>query len=100
MNVLFRWCLITLLLSSTICGSSQSKLSPSNPFYSESKLPYQTPSFDRIKNSDFKPALEEGMKVQLLEIVKIADNQEPPTFENTLVAMEKSGRLLGRVNKV
>lgn len=98
MKLLYRLCLVILLLVLTVCGNSQSSFSSSNPFYSESKLPYQAPAFDKIKNSDFKPALEEGMRVQLLEIQKIADNPQPPTFENTLVAMEKSGQLLVRVS--
>ncbi|MDQ2721454.1 MAG: peptidyl-dipeptidase Dcp [Bacteroidota bacterium] len=89
-----------MLLILTVDGNSQSNLSPSNPFYSESKLLYQAPDFDKIKDSDFKPAIEEGMRVQLLEIEKIANNPAPPTFENTLIAMEKSGRLLERVSNV
>ena len=72
----------------------------SNPFFSASPLPYQAPPFDRIKESDYQPAIEEGMKRQLAEIEAIADNPEPPTFANTLEAMERSGELLTRVAKV
>ena len=68
-----------------------------NPFFTVSKLPFQAPQFDKIKDSDYKPAFVEGMKQQLEEIEKIADNPEPPTFENTLVELEKSGQLLTRV---
>ena len=75
-------------------------MSPDNPFAAASKLPFQTADFSKIKNSDFKPAMEEGMKQQLDEVQKIADNTEAPTFENTLVAMEKSGQLLRRVSGV
>ncbi len=75
-------------------------LSASNPFYAESKLLYQAPDFAHIKNSDYKPALEAGMKQQLDEVAKIADNSQSPTFENTLVALEKSGQLLRRVGNV
>lgn len=71
-----------------------------NPFLNESSLPYHAPPFDRIKDADFNPALEEGMKVQQQEIENIANNAAEPTFENTLVAMEKSGQLLTRVNNV
>ena len=71
-----------------------------NPFLTPSNLPYQAPPFDKIKDADFKPALKEGMKEQLAEIHKIADNSAEPTFENTLVAMEKSGQMLIRVNNV
>ena len=72
----------------------------SNPFFSASPLPFQAPPFDRIKDSDYAPAIEEGMKRQLAEIEAIADNPEPPTFANTLEAMERSGELLTRVAKV
>ncbi len=69
---------------------------PSNPFYAPSTLPFQAPPFDKIKDSDYQPAIEAGMAEQLREIEAIADNPAPPTFENTLVAMEKSGQLLQR----
>ena len=72
----------------------------SNPFMHASTLPFQAPDFTKIKNSDFSPAFEEGIKQQLAEIESIAQNPEPPTFENTLVALEKSGQLLRRVNGV
>jgi peptidyl-dipeptidase Dcp len=68
----------------------------SNPLLAPSTLPFQAPPFDRITDADFKPALEEGMKAQLAEVAKIADDPAPPTFENTLVALERSGQLLTR----
>ena len=68
-----------------------------NPFFTPSKLPFQAPPFDKIKDSDYQPAIEAGMEQQLAEIKKIAENPDSPTFENTLVAMEKSGQLLTRV---
>ena len=71
-----------------------------NPFFSESTLPFHAPPFDKIKNSDFAPAIEEGMKNQLAEIEAIANSAEAPTFANTLEAMERSGALLTRVTKV
>ena len=69
---------------------------PSNPFYAPSTLPFHAPPFDKIKDEDYQPAIEAGMAEQLAQILAIADNPAPPTFENTLVAMEKSGRLLQR----
>jgi peptidyl-dipeptidase Dcp len=69
----------------------------SNPFFTASTLPYQAPPFDKIKDSDYQPAIEEGMRQQLDEVEKIANNPEPPTFENTYVALEKTGVLLHRV---
>ncbi len=72
----------------------------SNPFFQASTLPFQAPPFDKITDADYQPAIEEGMQRQLAEISKIADNPEPPTFENTYVAMEKSGVMLNRVMAV
>jgi peptidyl-dipeptidase Dcp len=87
------------LLAITVCGSAGSAdFGPSNPFYSASKLPFGAPPFDRIKDEDYQPAIEAGMAQQLAEIGKIADNPAAPTFENTLVAMERSGRLLARAS--
>ena len=67
-----------------------------NPFFAASTLPFQAPPFDKIQESDYQPAIEEGMRQHLAEIEKIANNPEPPTFDNTFVPMEKSGALLTR----
>ncbi len=69
---------------------------PSNPFYTESSLPFHAPPFDRIKDADYQPAIEAGMGQQLAEVRAIAANTAAPTFENTFVPLEKSGRLLDR----
>jgi peptidyl-dipeptidase Dcp len=69
----------------------------SNPFYRASTLPFQAPPFDKIHDADYQSAIEEGMKQHMVEIEKIANNPEAPTFENTYVAMEKSGAMLNRV---
>lgn len=69
---------------------------PSNPFYAPSTLPFQAPPFDKIKDEDYQPAIEAGMAQQKAEIQAIADDPAAPTFDNTIVAMEKSGRLLER----
>ena len=74
--------------------------SSSNPFFKASELAFQAPAFDKIKNGDFKPALEEGMKLQIAEIEKVANNAEAPNFENTILGIEKSGQLLSRANMV
>ena len=66
----------------------------------QGKLPYQAPPFDKIKDADYKPALEEGIKEQKDEFSKLPTTPLQPTFENTIVAMEKSGQLLNRVNNV
>jgi peptidyl-dipeptidase Dcp len=73
---------------------------PSNPFYAPSKLPFQAPPFDKIKDSDYQPAIEAGMAQQRREIRAIADNPAEPTFENTIEAMEKTGQLFDRVMAV
>jgi peptidyl-dipeptidase Dcp len=71
-----------------------------NPFASESTLPYRLPPLDRIKDEHFKPALLAGMEEQRKEMDAIARNPAPPTFDNTIVAMERSGQLLDRVSTV
>jgi peptidyl-dipeptidase Dcp len=70
-----------------------------NPFFVESTLPFHAPRFDLIRNEHYQPALEEGMRQQLAEIDAIARQTVPPNFDNTIVAMERSGALLTRVSK-
>ena len=69
-----------------------------NPFGAPSNLPFQAPRFDLIKDSDYQPAFEQGMTEQRAEVERIANNRAAPTFDNTIVAMERSGRMLERVN--
>ena len=68
----------------------------SNPFFAPSTLPFHTPAFDKIKDSDYQPAIMAGMEQQIKEIEAIANDPAAPTFDNTLVAMERSGQLLTR----
>jgi peptidyl-dipeptidase Dcp len=75
-------------------------VAPVNPLLAPSRLPFQAPPFDEIKDSDFAPAFAEGMKQQIVEVVSIANNTAPPTFDNTLVALERSGQTLSRVSMV
>src|ERR1041384_7161653 len=70
-----------------------------NPLTTESALPYHYPAFDKIKDEQFVPAMEAGMSEQLKEIEPIANSTEPPTFDNTIVALEKTGRLLDRAER-
>jgi peptidyl-dipeptidase Dcp len=72
----------------------------SNPFYAPSTLPFQAPPFDKIKDSDYQAAIDAGMAEQIKEVEAIANNPAPPTFENTIVAMERTGQLLNRVSLV
>ena len=78
-------------------ASKAAAFGPTNPFYAPSSLPLQAPPWDKIKDSDYQPALEAGMKQDLAEVEQIANNPAAPTFDNTIVAMEKSGQLLTRV---
>ena len=84
-------------LSAPSAFAAPSKFGPSNPFYAASTLPFHAPPFDKIKDEDYQPAIEAGIAQQREEVRKIADNPAPPTFENTLVELEKSGLLLTRV---
>ena len=70
---------------------------PDNPFAAPSTLPFQLPPFDRIRDADYRPAFEAGMDEQLGEVSAIAHNSAPPTFANTILALERAGRLLDRV---
>jgi peptidyl-dipeptidase Dcp len=69
-------------------------------FAQPSTLPFQAPDFTKIKDSDYLPAIEQGITIQLAEVAAIANNPEAPTFENTIVALEKSGTMLSRVYSV
>jgi peptidyl-dipeptidase Dcp len=79
-----------------VMSAKDAGFGPSNPFYAKSTLPFEAPPFDKIKDSDYEPAIEAGMAEELKEIQAIADNPAAPTFENTVVAMEKTGALFQR----
>ena len=103
---------IMMMILSGCATSSENAFSPkpgqlskmeatgTNPFYQESTLYFKYPPFDKIKNAHYAPAFEKGMAEQLAEIEGIAGQSDAPTFENTIVAMEKSGQLLNRVATV
>lgn len=91
-------CGLLLAASLPVFAAPGDALPTSNPFAQPSTLPYQWPAFDRITDADYRPAFDAGMAEQLREVAAIASNPEAPTFDNTLVAMEKSGRLLDRVS--
>jgi len=71
-----------------------------NPFYAASELPFSAPDFTKIEFDHYRPALIAGMEQHAAEIDTIATNAEAPTFENTIVALERAGSLLGRVSSV
>ena len=103
---------IMMMILSGCATSSENAFSPkpgqlskmeatgTNPFYQESILYFKYPPFDKIKNAHYAPAFGKGMAEQLVEIAAIANQSGAPTFENTIVAMEKSGQLLNRVATV
>ncbi|MFL2433265.1 MAG: M3 family metallopeptidase [Vicinamibacterales bacterium] len=104
MRVMTKLTMAVLCLLGTGCSSDRGNdsegvgaVSDDNPFYTESTQPYQLPPFDRIEESHFLPAFERGMAEQLEEVAMIVGQSDPATFDNTLVALERSGVLLNRV---
>lgn len=85
-----------LLVSLSIMSMTNAQ----NPFLGKYKTPHETVPFDKIKFEHYEPAFNEGMKRQEKEIDAIVNNPAAPTFENTIVALEKSGDLLSRVSSV
>ncbi len=98
--------LVPLLVSSASAAeksrnaSQNSKPMTENPLLTESALPFHLPPFDKIKDEHFTPAFEKGMADELKEVDVIAANPDKPTFENTIVALERSGQLLARVDRI
>jgi peptidyl-dipeptidase Dcp len=84
----------------TAPSAAVTTLPASNPFAAPSTLPYQAPDFRAIKESDYRPAFTAGMQQQLAEIDAIASQPAAPTFDNTIIPLEKSGEILTRVSKV
>ena len=84
----------------TTAGTSamNDALKADNPFAHPSTLPYELPPFDRIRDGDYLPAFHAGMHEQLKEVERIAHDPQPPTFDNTIVALERAGQLLRRVD--
>jgi len=75
---------------------AKSHKSTVNPFFAPSTLPLHYPRFDKIHDSDFAPAFDRGMAEQLKEVAAIANNKAKPTFDNTIIPLEKSGQTLRR----
>jgi len=92
--------LILMLLAPGIgLGAAEEATVKTNPLLKEWKTPFGVPPFGEIKEEHFMPAFEAGMAAQAAEIEAIAGSEEPPTFENTLVALDESGQLLSKVSK-
>lgn len=86
--------------SETEQTATTSEFNQDNPFYAESTLPFHAPDFTKIEFADYRPALMAGIEQHSQEVKAIAESSEDPTFENTIVAMERSGALLNRVSAV
>src|SRR5262245_22095606 len=95
----FSFALIALL-SVNVPATESAQPAVTNPLLTESTLPYHLPPFAAIKDEHFGPAFEKGMEGELEEVTKIAGNPAAPTFDNTIVALERSGELLDRVETV
>src|SRR5512140_391367 len=93
---------LLLVLVTTLAAASPAASPPmaQNPLLAESPLAYQYPPFDQIRDEHFMPAFEQGMADELREVDAIARDPAPPTFENTIVALERSGLLLNRVDRI
>jgi peptidyl-dipeptidase Dcp len=91
--------ILVLLASGISLGAAEEATVKTNPLLTEWKTPFGVPPFPQIKEEHFMPAFLVGMEEQAAEIDAIASNPEPPTFENTLVALDQSGQLLSRVSK-
>jgi peptidyl-dipeptidase Dcp len=91
---------VALTASTLPAQTATPAFGPENPFYAASPLPFHAPLFDKIKDADYQPAIEAGIAQKIEETRAIADNPAEPTFENTIVAMEKSGQLISRVMMV
>jgi peptidyl-dipeptidase Dcp len=91
---------LTALLSINVPATEAAQPAVTNPLLTESTLPYHLPPFAAIKDEHFEPAVEQGMAENLQEVAKIAGDPAPATFDNTIVALERSGVLLDRVTTV
>jgi len=91
---------LALAHGAAIAAPAASAIDASNPFAKPSSLPLNYPAFDKIKNEHFLPAYAAGMAEHLREIDAIATNKAAPSFENTIVAMERAGEMLARVSAV
>lgn len=92
--------LLLSLIALVACNNEQSKTGTENPFFSEYDTPFGVPPFDRVDNEHFIPAFEQGMEQHKKEVELILDNEEEPTFDNTIIAMDKAGEILTKVSYV
>jgi len=89
-----------MVLAIMFLTSCKSNKKADNPCFSEYNTPFKVPPFDKIDTTHYLPAFIEGMKQQKDEINEIVNNSQPPDFDNTILAFDKSGKLLTKVSKV
>ena len=92
--------LMTLIAVTLITACKNEKKMKENPFLTEYSTPFQVPPFDQIDTTDYMPAFIEGIKQHDAEVAAITDDASEPTFENTILTFDKSGKMLSRVSKV
>ena len=92
--------LLTLILTMTLVSCKSDKHAGENPFFAEWNTPYGVPPFDRIAPEHFLPALERGMSLHDAEIDAITSDNDAPTFENVILAYDRSGRMLAQTELI
>jgi peptidyl-dipeptidase Dcp len=92
--------LLTVIFITMITACKNEKKMKDNPFFAEYSTPFQVPPFDKIDTTDYLPAFIDGIKQHDEEVLAITDNAADPTFENTILSFDKSGKMLTRVGKV
>lgn len=92
--------LILIIAATTSFAQSPTSLQRQNPFLSPVLTPHQTVPFDKLTNADYLPALQEALAQGRKEVDAIVTNPDKPTFENTVVALERSGGLIRQVSRV
>jgi peptidyl-dipeptidase Dcp len=92
--------LVTLLAMPLSLSAEEALVTPENPFFGAWTTPFGVPPFDEIKHAHFLPAMVRGMAEHDAEVQDIVANPDPPTFANTIEALERSGEMLGRVRQV
>jgi peptidyl-dipeptidase Dcp len=95
-----RHLLVASSLPALVAAAQAADAPPANPLLVESTLPFHFPRFDQVRSEDFQPAIEQAMSVHRQEIRAIASNPDKPTFDNTIVAMERAGAALDRVETI
>lgn len=100
MRIRILFCLFAATMTLLSCASQPPDAGETNPLLAEWTTPFQVPPFDQIRPEHFLPAIDAAIAEQRKEVEAIAGNPDPPTFANTVEALERSGRLLSKVSSV